>query len=46
LNEVVKRSIPDFEDFDIVDKAYVYIAMCMYSIRPVISVNNSAIGSQ
>lgn len=46
LNEIVKRSISDFDDFDIVDKAYVYIAMCMYSIRPVISINNSAIGSQ
>lgn len=46
LNEVVKRSIPDFDDFDIVEKAYVYIAMCMYSIRPVISVNNKTIGSQ
>lgn len=46
LNEIVKQSIPDFDDFDIVEKAYVYIAMCMYSIRPVISVNNKVIGPQ
>lgn len=46
LDEIVKKSIPDFDDYDIVEKAYVYIAMCMYSIRPVISVNNKSIGSQ
>ena len=46
LDEIVKKSIPDFDDYDIVEKAYVYIAMCMYSIRPVISVNNKSIGPQ
>lgn len=46
LNEVIKKDIPDFDDFDIVDKVYVYIAQCMYSIRVSIEVNNTQLGSQ
>lgn len=46
LNDIVLDSIPDFQDFDIVEKAYVYMAMCMYSIRPTITVNNAKIGAQ
>ena len=46
LNQIVKKSIPDFESFDVVQKCYVYIAMCMYSIRGSISVNNKMIGNQ
>lgn len=46
LNEVIKKDIPDFDDFDIVDKVYVYIAQCMYSIRASLDVNNAQLGSQ
>lgn len=46
LDEIVKRDLPDFDDFDIVDKCYVYLAYCMYSIRGSISVNNKMIGDQ
>lgn len=46
LDEIVKKSIPDIDDFDIIQRCYVYIAMCMYSIRGNISVNNTMIGTQ
>ena len=46
LNETIKKDIPNFDDFDIVDKVYVYVAQCMYSIRGSIDVNNNQIGSQ
>lgn len=46
LDEVVSKNIPHFSDFDIVDKCYVYIAVCMYSVRGSIEVNNPKIGPQ
>lgn len=46
LNYVVKNSIPQIDTLDIVEKCYVYIAMCMYSIRGTIAVNNKLIGQQ
>ena len=46
LDEVVKKNIPDFDSFNIVDKCYVYLAMCMYSIRGSIAINNNIIGEQ
>lgn len=46
LNEIVLKSIPDFQDFNIVDKCYVYIAMCLYSIRGTIEVKNDKLGTQ
>lgn len=46
LNEVIKKDIPDFDDFDIVDKVYVYIAQCMYSVRGTLEVNNTQLGPQ
>ena len=44
LNEIVKRDLNDFDDYDIVEKCYIYIAYCMYSIRGSISVTNKMIG--
>lgn len=46
LNDVIKKDIPDFDDFDIIDKVYVYIAQCMYSVRGTLEINNNQIGSQ
>ena len=46
LDVIVKRSIPNLDQFDIVQRCYVYIAMCMYSIRGTISVNNVMLGTQ
>ena len=44
LNEVVKKNIPDFDEFDIVEKCYVYLAMCMYSVKGSININNKQLG--
>ena len=46
LNEVVKKNIPDFDEFDIVEKCYVYLAMCMYSVKGSININNKQLGEQ
>lgn len=46
LNEIVKRDLPDFDDYDIVEKCYVYFAYCMYSIRATITVHNMHLGDQ
>ena len=46
ITEMAKRDIPDFDNFDIVEKCYIWIAMCMYSIRPTIEVTNKMLGNQ
>ena len=46
LDELVKIDLPDFDSFDIVEKCYVYLAYCMYSIRGSITVKNTMIGDQ
>lgn len=46
LTEITKKDIEDFDDFDIVEKCYIWIAMCMYSIRASIEVSNNQLGSQ
>lgn len=46
LNEIVLTNIPDFEEFNIIEKCYVYMAMCMYSVKATLDVVNPKIGSQ
>ena len=46
LTEITKRDIEDFDNFDIIEKCYIWIAMCMYSIRSTIEVTNKQLGSQ
>lgn len=46
LDEKVMETIPDFPDYNIVDKCYVYLALCAYSIRSVARVTNNFIGDQ
>ena len=46
LNEKIKETIEDFESYNIVDKCYVYLALCAYCIRSVAKVSNSFIGDQ
>ena len=46
LDEIVIKNIPDFDSFNIIDKCYVYLAMCMYSVRGSITVNNKQLGEQ
>jgi hypothetical protein len=38
LDSLISETIPDFIDFDIVDKAYIYIAFYFYSIKASIGV--------
>lgn len=37
LDELIKESIPDFDEFNLIDKAYVYLAYCFYSIHSSVS---------
>ena len=46
LDELVKRDIPDFDTLDIIDKCYIYMAYCMYSIKGVLEINHAQLGSQ
>ena len=40
LDKIIKNDIIDFDNLNIIDKCYVYMAYCMYSIRGVIEVNH------
>lgn len=33
LNQLITESIPDFDEFNIIDKAYIYLAYCFYSVH-------------
>lgn len=44
LDDVVKRDLPDFSSYNIIDKCYIYMAYCMYSIRASITVRNKMLG--
>lgn len=46
LDELIKKDIPDFDTFDIIDKCYVYMAYCMYSIKGSLEINHVQLGSQ
>lgn len=46
LDLKIKETIEDFDDFNIVDKCYVYLALCTYCIRSVARVSNNFIGDQ
>lgn len=46
LNSLVKKDLPNFDDFNIIDKCYVYMAYCMYSIKGVIEVHHAQLKTQ
>ena len=46
LNEIIIKDLSDFDDYDIIEKCYIYLACCMYSIRATINVTNPVIGDQ
>ena len=41
LDSIIKETITDFDELDIIEKAYIYIAMCLYSVKPTLVVSNS-----
>lgn len=45
LNSLICKTIPDFLEFDIIDKAYVYIAFYFYSIRGTIGIKSDKVDS-
>lgn len=45
LDTLILKSIPDFNDLDICDKAYIYIAYYFYSVRSSISIKGEKIDS-
>ena len=46
LDSKIKETNEDFEDYNIVDKCYVYLAFCAYSVRSIARVSNKFIGDQ
>jgi hypothetical protein len=44
LDKLIERDLKDFNDYDLIEKYYIYLAHCMYSIRGSINVNNHVIG--
>lgn len=46
LSEIAMRDIPDFDDCDIVEKCYIWLAMCMYSVRSTVEVICPNLGPQ
>lgn len=45
LDTLILKSIPNFDDLDICDKAYIYVAYYFYSIRSSITIKNEKIDS-
>lgn len=46
LDSHIKETVSDFDDFDIIDKAYVYMAFIFYNIRGYIQYKNNKLGNQ
>lgn len=44
LDCLIKETIPNFDNFHIIDKAYTYIAMCLYSVHNSIVTENTVLG--
>lgn len=44
IDELIKATVPDFDEFDILDKAYVYLGFCFYSVKTAIPIKEKAIG--
>lgn len=41
LDNIIKVTIPNFSEFNIIDKAYTYIAYFYYSVKPVLTIKAS-----
>lgn len=44
LDGLIKETIPDFDEFNVIDKAYVYLGFCFYSIRQSVPIKEKAVG--
>lgn len=44
LDEIVKETVPNFEEYNIIEKAYIYLALCFYSVHSTIVTQNTPIG--
>ena len=44
LDELVKETIPDFDEYNVIEKAYVYLALCFYSVHNTIVTENTVLG--
>lgn len=44
LDGLIKETVPDFDEYNVIDKAYVYLAFCFYSIRQSIPIKERAVG--
>lgn len=43
LDELIKESVPDFDNFSIIDKIYIYLAYCFYSIHASVQFSGNGI---
>lgn len=41
LDSIIKETIQEFDELDIVEKAYTYIALCLYSVKATLVVGNT-----
>lgn len=41
LDSIIKETVNEFDELDIVEKAYIYIALCLYSVKATLVVSNS-----
>lgn len=44
LDSIIQDTVPDFQDLNIIDKAYVYLAICLYSVHNTIVTENTILG--
>lgn len=44
LDEIVKETIPNFSEYNIIEKAYVYLALCFYSVHSSVVTENTVLG--
>lgn len=45
LDTLIEETIPDFYNFDVIEKATVYMAMCFYSVHNSITIGNKIFGT-
>lgn len=44
LDSIIKETIPDFDEYNIIDKAYVYLSCSLYSVHNTIVTENTVLG--